>query len=267
MGVGHRSRIQRPECGDATAHTELQSSRNVTQKSYPVQTDDVDAIRSYLSTSPNPQRLEDVIGEPVVATGILAGKRRRALDCTALADTVSRSDANTQLIAAIRRYGRDISDDKVSGQELLSPLPNDASALLAAVESETSDGDPTAGHAYGLLALAAGQDVEPGQDSDDTDGPWRTARKITRNQLISTVNSQASDTHKIREERPRRVLGILVIGLDTGMWLPPKLIRPPARTPWPRLAVASYWPRCTDQRRGRCGGFDLRVYIYADDAD
>jgi hypothetical protein len=34
-----------------------------------------------------------------------------------------------------------------------------------------------AGNAVGILALVAGQDVEPAEDSDGRDGCWRIARR------------------------------------------------------------------------------------------
>ena len=43
----------------------------------------------------------------ITATGAVAGKQRRALDSTVLDDAVARQDTVTQLIAAIRRVGRD----------------------------------------------------------------------------------------------------------------------------------------------------------------
>ena len=49
-------------------------------------------------------------------TGVLKGKRRRAVDSTVLDDAVARQDTITQLIAGIRRFGRDVP----GGQELLA---------------------------------------------------------------------------------------------------------------------------------------------------
>ena len=37
-----------------------------------------------------------------------------------------------------------------------------------------------------LLALVAGQDVEPAEGSDGTDGRWRIARKVAEDRVIST---------------------------------------------------------------------------------
>jgi hypothetical protein len=52
-----------------------------------------------------------------------------------------------------------------------------------------------------LLALVAGQDVEPAADSDGTDGRWRIARKVAPDRVISTVDPQARHTRKSPEQR------------------------------------------------------------------
>ena len=59
-------------------------------------------------------------------------------------------------------------DDQDAKDGLVSALVTDALALLAAVDPETLEGK--AADAYALLALVAGQDVEPAEDSDGTDG-------------------------------------------------------------------------------------------------
>ena len=56
----------------------------------------------------------------------------------------------------------------------MSALVNDANALLAALTGAEVDGQ--AQQALALLALVAGQDVEPAEGSDGTDGRWRIAR-------------------------------------------------------------------------------------------
>jgi hypothetical protein len=42
----------------------------------------------------------------IAETGVLTGRRRRAVDSTILADAVATQDTITQLIAAIRRVAR-----------------------------------------------------------------------------------------------------------------------------------------------------------------
>jgi Transposase DDE domain len=52
-----------------------------------------------------------------------------------------------------------------------------------------------------LLALVAGQDVEPAEGSDGTDGRWRIARKVAEDRVISTVDPDARHTRKSPESR------------------------------------------------------------------
>ena len=52
----------------------------------------------------------------IASTGVLKGKRHRALDSTVLDDAAARQDTITQLIAGIRRFGREVP----GGKELLS---------------------------------------------------------------------------------------------------------------------------------------------------
>ena len=72
-------------------------------------------------------------------------------------------------------------------------------ALLAAVDPETLDG--RAADAYALLALVAGQDVEPAEDSDGTDGRWRIARKVAPDRVISTVDPDTRHAHKTQSRQ------------------------------------------------------------------
>lgn len=61
----------------------------------------------------------------------------------------------------------------------MSGLVNAALALLTALDAEaiTAAGGRAA-EAVALLALVAGQDVEPADGSDGTDGRWRIARLV-----------------------------------------------------------------------------------------
>jgi Transposase DDE domain len=52
-----------------------------------------------------------------------------------------------------------------------------------------------------LLALVAGQDVEPAEGSDGTDGRWRIARKVAPGRVVSTVDPDARHTRKSPEAR------------------------------------------------------------------
>src|SRR3954449_11917282 len=64
--------------------------------------------RRRLARSDRPQRIFDAVREVVAATGALTGKTRRVLDATVLEDAVATQDTVTQLIAAIRRVGREV---------------------------------------------------------------------------------------------------------------------------------------------------------------
>jgi hypothetical protein len=58
---------------------------------------------------------------------------------------------------------------------LIDALVGDAHRLINRLDDEVLD---TVGvEAVGLLALVAGQDVEPDQGSAGTDGRWRIARR------------------------------------------------------------------------------------------
>lgn len=168
--------------------------------------------RTRLRHSERPERIFDAVREVIDATGVLAGRRRRALDSTILDDAVATQDTVTQLISAIRRVRRLVPeaaqvtlsahdydagakpviawDDPVAKQALITALVADALALVAALEPvELSD---AAADAVGLLALVAGQDVEPG----DEPGTWRIARRVAPDRTISTVDPEARHTRK-----------------------------------------------------------------------
>jgi Transposase domain (DUF772) len=180
--------------------------------------------RKRLAESGRPHRVNDAVKTVIEQTGILKGRRRRAVDSTILADAVATQDTVTQLISAIRRVGREVPgaaeqiaavcaghdyskpgkpkidwDDPAAREELVSALVNDANALVAALQGR--DLDEPAASAVALLALVAGQDVEPAEGSDGTDGRWRIARKVAGDRVISTVDPGARHTRKSPEAR------------------------------------------------------------------
>jgi hypothetical protein len=180
--------------------------------------------RQRLANSERPHRLNDAVKQVVEQTGILAGRRRRAVDSTILADAVATQDTVTQLIAAIRRVGREVPgaaaqiaavcsghdyrtpgkptidwEDPAAKDALVSGLVNDAKALVGALDD--AELDEQAQGAVALLALVAGQDVEPAEGSDGTDGRWRIARKVAPDRVISTVDPDARHTRKSPENR------------------------------------------------------------------
>ncbi|MCA1846315.1 MAG: IS1182 family transposase [Actinobacteria bacterium] len=170
--------------------------------------------RNRLRGSDRPERIFDAVREVIEATGVLRGKTRRALDSTLLDDAVATQDTVTQLISAIRRVRRVLPeaagvplaahdydagakpliawDDPVAKEHLVSALVNDALALTGTLE----DAELTAEQqdAVGLLALVAGQDVEPGE----AEGTWRIAQKVAPDRVISTVDPETRHMHKSR---------------------------------------------------------------------
>lgn len=198
--------------------------------------------RRRLAASARPHRIFDVVRELIIATGAVRGRNRRALDSTVLDDAVARQDTVTQLIAAVRRVGRDVPDaagliasvcsygysqpgkptiawdDPVARDELVSQLVTDALALLAALDlDQVTAAGGKAAEAVALLALVAGQDVEPADGSDGTDGRWRIARKVAPDRMISTVDPQSRHTRKSRENRQEGFKAHLMVEPDTGL--------------------------------------------------
>lgn len=170
--------------------------------------------RTRLRQSQHPERIFDAVRDVVEATGVLKGKRRRALDSTLLDDAVATQDTVTQLVSAIRRVRRlvpeaaavvvsahdyDASgkpvcawDDPDAKNALITGLVNDAQAIIDALDSV--DLDDVQADAAGLLALVAGQDVEPGEG----DGTWRIAQRVAPDRVISTVDPESRHMHKSR---------------------------------------------------------------------
>jgi IS5 family transposase len=179
--------------------------------------------RRRLARSQHPHRVNDAVRKVIGQTGILKG-RRRAVDSTILADAVATQDTVTQLVSAIRRVAREVPgaaekiaqvctghdycrpgkpkidwDDPAAKDALVSALVNDANTLVAAFAGVRLE-EPGAS-AVALLALVAGQDVEPAEGSDGRDGRWRIARKVAEDRVISTVDPGARHTRKSPEAR------------------------------------------------------------------
>ena len=109
-------------------------------------------------------------------------------------------------------------DDPAARQQLVSDLVNDALAVLAELTGpDAPQRDDAAADALGLLALVAGQDVEPAEDSDGTDGRWRIARKVAPDRVISTVDPQARHTRKSKSKRRDGFRGHVAAEPETGL--------------------------------------------------
>src|SRR5207302_5700851 len=104
---------------------------------------------------------------------------------------------------------------------LVSTLVNDANAVVEAFAD--ADLEEPAASALGLLALVAGQDVEPAEGSDGTGGRWRIARKVAGDRVISTVDPDARHTRKSPEARRDGYRAHVAADPETGIILDEKL--------------------------------------------
>jgi Transposase DDE domain/Transposase domain (DUF772) len=196
--------------------------------------------RRRLARSARPNRIFEVVGRVVAETGVLTGKTRRALDSTVLDDAVATQDTVSQLIAGVRRVAREVPgaaaviaahctghdytlpgkpgiawDDAEARAQLVDALVSDAHQLLGHLPEQELGAK--AAEAVALLALVAGQDVEPAADSDGTDGRWQIARKVAPERVISTVDTEARHAHKTRERRQDGYKAHVKVEPDTGI--------------------------------------------------
>ena len=204
--------------------------------------------RGRIARSERPHRVNEAIRLIVEQTGVLKGRRRRAVDSTILADAVATQDTITQLVSAIRRVAREVPgaaeqiaavctghdyavpgkpkidwDDPAAKDALVSALVSDANAVVAAFGDAKLD--EAAASAVALLALVAGQDVEPAEGSDGRDGRWRIARKVAGDRVISTVDPDARHTRKSPEARRDGYRAHLAADPETGIITDEKLTR------------------------------------------
>jgi len=204
--------------------------------------------RNRIAKSQRPHRVNDAVRQVIEQTGILKGRRRRAVDSTILADAVATQDTVTQLISAIRRVAREVPgaaeqiaqvctghdysvpgkpkidwDDPAAKDALVSALVNDANAVVAALDGR--DLEERVASAVALLALVAGQDVEPAEGSDGRDGRWRVARKVAEDRVISTVDPDARHTRKSPEARRDGYRAHLAADPETGIITDEKLTK------------------------------------------
>jgi IS5 family transposase len=190
--------------------------------------------RNRLRKSDRPERIFDAVRDVITSTNVLANKHRRALDSTLLDDAVATQDTVTQLISMIRRVRKAIpqaaaavvvGDDYEAGSgkpacawtdpaardELVTRLVNDALSVLAAVEGV--DLDDNQQQLVGLLALVAGQDVEPGEQ----EGSWKIERNVAKQRVISTVDPETRHMHKSRTSYRDGYKAHVAVEPDTGL--------------------------------------------------
>jgi len=190
--------------------------------------------RNKLRASDRPQRIFDAVREVIDATGILAGKTRRALDSTVLDDAVTRQDAIMQLVAQIRRVRRLVPaaralvlvahdydndpgkpacawNDRADIDRVVTELVGDAHTILAALDGVALDDGQ--GEAVGLLALVAGQDVEPGE----TEGTWRIAPVTRPDRIVSVHDPESRHVHKTTSNYRDGFKAHVGVEPDTGL--------------------------------------------------
>ncbi|MFN2507114.1 MAG: hypothetical protein ABR540_23370 [Acidimicrobiales bacterium] len=144
------------------------------------------------------------------------------MDSTVLDDAVARQDTVTMLVTQIRRVRRLIPElgtmwvrehnldggrppcdwtDPADIDRLVSELVDDANELVWAAEDlELTDEQA---NAVALLALDAGQDVEPGNGP----GRWRIATRTAPDRVVSTNDSRVPPHPQDRPRLPRRLQG------------------------------------------------------------
>lgn len=208
--------------------------------------------RNRLRSSERPRRMfEDT---KVVAKSSGAMKTRaRVFDSTPIYDAVAKKDTVTQLRAVIRKLliildrtgavdlatkiraslSRDDEyntpgkppcdwDDKKAREQLVDELVKDCLATLSVLEGEELTG--AVKDAADLLALVAGQDVEEGED-----GVFRIAKKVAKDRVISTVDTEARHGHK---SKARRFDGFKAhLSVDPDSELIDEVLLTPANTP------------------------------------
>ncbi|HEX5568955.1 MAG TPA: IS1182 family transposase [Streptomyces sp.] len=197
-------------------------------------------FRRRLSRSARPHRVFEAVREVVRETGVLKGRHRRALDSTVLDDAVATQDTVTQLIAAIRAVIRevpgaaDVAAEQCTAHDYATPGKpqiawHDEEARAALVDALVTDALRLLGHlpdrelgeraanALGLLALVAGQDVEPADDSDGRDGRWRITRGTASERVVSTVDPDSRHVHKTRSRYQDGFKAHLAMEPETGL--------------------------------------------------
>ena len=203
--------------------------------------------RNRIAKSERPHRVNDAVKTVTGQTGILKGRRRRAVDSTILADAVATQDTVTQLISAIRRVAREVpgagsrsrpcargtttragqAEDRLgrSGRERRPGVGAGQRRGRAGGRVAGADLEEPAASAVALLALVAGQDVEPAEGSRWTDGRWRIARKVAEDRVISTVDPDARHTRKSPEARRDGYRAHVAADPETGIVTDEKLTR------------------------------------------
>ncbi|MFH1104335.1 MAG: transposase [Actinomycetota bacterium] len=171
-------------------------------------------MRARLDASDDPRRIFKVTVEAASAAGLVGA--RRVLDSTPLYDAVATMDTITLIRSAIRALlrvagveleaelgavlgsGDDYAssakphidwDDSEARDALIDSRAKDAFACLTVLDGRVLNAEVA--EAAELVATVVGQDLE-GTD----DGTFRIARRVAKDRVISTVDSDARHGHK-----------------------------------------------------------------------
>jgi len=171
-------------------------------------------MRARLARSGRPKRIFEVTLDAARQAGVISA--RRVLDSTPLYDAVATQDTVTMIRSAIRQLlaaadrgleaelrgvlcrdddyrkpGKPVCDwdDPAAREQLVAELAADGFASLGVLESR--DLSATVVEAAKLLATVLGQDLEVGDD-----GRFRIARRVAKDRVISTVDTDARHGHK-----------------------------------------------------------------------
>ncbi|HEV8557899.1 MAG TPA: IS1182 family transposase [Actinophytocola sp.] len=174
-------------------------------------------MRERLRGSDRPDRVFEVALTAAREAGLVG--RRRVLDSTPLYDSVTTMDTVTLIRSAIRgllnvadpvleqrlravltsgdQYvtaGKPVVDwdDEAARTALVDARAQDGYALLEVLEGQKDLPEPV-NQAAKLLATVLGQDLEPDPDNP---GGWRIARRVAKDRVISTVDTEARHGHK-----------------------------------------------------------------------
>jgi IS5 family transposase len=192
--------------------------------------------RNKLRASDNPERIFEAVRKVVDESGVLKKKNRRALDSTVLEDAVQRQDTIGLLQSQIRRVrklvptllekvyvhelnlgpGRPPCDfeDQDDVDRVVSELVEDANELVWAPEDLGLDLDEAQQQAIALLALLAGQDVEP---VEGRPGRWRIAQRTAPDRVLSSVDPESRHAHKTEHSYRDGYKGHVAVEPGTGI--------------------------------------------------
>ncbi len=171
-------------------------------------------MRARLAASQCPDRIFQVTLEAARKAGLVG--RKRVLDSTPLYDAVATMDTVTLIRSGIRGVlgdagaelegelrsvlGRDDDyaaagkpvcdyDDAAARKALVDALAKDARAVLGVLDGRVLG--PVLARAGALLATVVGQDLD-----EDTDGVFTIARRVAKDRVISTVDTQTRHGRK-----------------------------------------------------------------------